>query len=464
MRRLTSRRSFLRTTLAAATTFPFAAPAILRAGALEDKVRLGGVGCGGKGESDILETSKGQDLIAICDIDRGRLEHFKKTFAPEVATYDDWRRIVDRKDIDGITVSTPDHMHAPIALAAMDAGKHVYVQKPLTHDVLEARRMREMAERKGVITQMGNQGHSGAALRAVVQEIQRGLIGKVREAHAWTNRPIWPQGMTERPKPADVPDSISWDLWIGTAPKRPFAPGVYHPFNWRGWLDFGTGALGDMGCHIIDGIYWALELTAPVRVQAEEGGVTSESFEKRSIIHYDFPATEKTAGETVRVSWYDGGAHPPLELLPGGRRRRGDGERDGDGEGREGGGRGRRQRSYPENGILFVGEKGTLFFDRNRPRLYPAADFDGWRLPELEERNHYQEWVSAIRGDGKTSTHFGYAGPLTETVLLGNVALRFPKETLEWDAKAAKVKNISGANAFLERTYREGWDRVATAG
>src|SRR5690606_36892030 len=148
----------------------------------------------------------------------------------------------------------------------------------------------------------------------------------------------------------------------------------------------------------------------------------------------------------------------------GGRRRRGDGERDGDGEGREGGGRGRRQRSYPENGILFVGEKGTLFFDRNRPRLYPAADFDGWRLPELEERNHYQEWVSAIRGNGKTSTHFGYAGPLTETVLLGNVALRFPKETLEWDAKAAKVKNISGANAVLERTLREGWDRVATAG
>jgi predicted dehydrogenase len=338
-------------------------------------------------------------------------------------------------------------MHKPVTMSAIQLGIATYTQKPLTRTVHEARQLRLAAEKMGVVTQMGNQGHSSSDYRTLVKIIQDGAIGKIKQAHAWSNRPIWPQGL-ERPAGKDpVPDGLEWDLWLGVAPERPFKSEwpnaaergirrkeVYHPFSWRGWYDFGAGALGDMGCHIIDPVVWALELAAPTLVWYEGPPPTREMFPEWELIHYTFPGTKHTAGDTIDVVWYDGGKLPPAELAPGA--------------------------ALPTNGTLFVGEKGALLTPHGAggPKLLPAEKFADYEIPVVEGADHYQQWTNAIRGMDKTTSHFGYAGPLTETVLLGVIASHFADQKLAWNSEKLQFTNFAPANEYVRQPYRKGWE------
>jgi len=443
MTQRTTRRTFIKQTAATGAAFSFAAPAIIH-GAPNEKLNIAGIGVGGKGAGDIAMTSVGQNVVAICDVDERTLGKAAEKYTG-ARKYNDWRKLLEQKDIDAVTVSTPDHMHAPIAMSAMQLGKHVYVQKPMAHSVFEARQLTLAARKYNVVSQMGNQGHSGSGYRSVVNWIQGGAIGKVREAHAWTNRPIWPQGVDRPAKSSPVPSYLHWDLWLGVAPERPYAGsvepdrkgrGAYHPFNWRGWLDFGVGALGDMGCHIIDPVVWSLELGAPKHIWSEGPAPNGETFPEWGIIHYEFAKTPYTAGGTVQMTWYDGGRKPPRELVP-----LPDSE------------------ETPSNGSLYVGEKGTILCPHGGvPRLLPAEKFADVDLPMAEDDDHYQQWTMACKGQGKATSHFDYSGPLTETVLLGTIAIRHPNQKLAWDSTNLKVTNLEKANRFVHQEYRHGWE------
>jgi len=446
-----SRRKFLAGTTAAMASVTILPSGLLKA-APNSKPDIAGIGVGGKGWGDITETSKdgAANVIAFCDIDTtGTARNAKKKAGsgfsaaaekwPDAKRYTDWREMLDKegKRLNGVTVSTPDHMHAPVTMTALQMGIATYTQKPLTRTIHEARQLTLAARQAKVVTQMGNQGHSGKPYRAVVKLIQDGAIGKVKEAHTWSNRPIWPTHGIDRPAGSSpVPENVNWDLWLGVAPERPFVEKVYHPFAWRGWFDFGAGALGDMGCHIIDPVYWSLELNAPSKVWYEGPEPKPETFPKTETITYEFPGTKYTTGSTVQVIWYDGGLLPPAELaqLPAGEK-------------------------LPSNGCLFIGEKGVLLCEHGGfPRLLPQDKFIDFKLPQLEEIDHYLQWTNAIRGEGKTTSNFDYAGPLTEAVLLGTIACRFPGEKLEWDSTNLKITNVAKANDYVKQPYRKGWE------
>ncbi|MEW4530837.1 Gfo/Idh/MocA family oxidoreductase [Maioricimonas sp. JC845] len=428
-----TRREFLTRTSAAAFVAPWLATGTARAA--NEIVNIACVGVGGKGWSDMNETAAGHRIVAICDIDDQRLARAGERF-PEAKKYTDWRKLLEQPNIDAVTISTPDHMHAIVTAAAMKQGKHVYTQKPLTHTVHEARRLTEIAAEQGVVTQMGTQHHATARLKIAVQTIRDGVIGKVSEVHTWTDRPgnFWKQGL-ERPDRSDpVPAHVHWNDWLGVAPERPYVEGLYHPFHWRGWWDFGTGALGDMGCHILDPVVNALELPAPKMIRAEGPPPHPESGPLWCIVNYEFPGTAHTT-DTLKLTWYEAGKQPPREIFKAP-------------EGWAG----------SKNGVLFVGEKGNLFVGfPEMPELFPKEDFADHKWPEFENHNHYTEWTSAIVGDGKTGCPFSYSGPLTETVLLGNVAYR-SGAPVEWDSKNLKVKGNEAAESFLNREYRDGWD------
>ena len=455
-----SRREFLKTAtatlgagVASQTIF---VPPFVRA-ASGDKVRLACVGAGGKGAGDIRETSKGQIVVALCDVDQNQAVRSRKQF-PNARFYTDWRKMLEKeaKNIDGITVSTPDHMHAPVTITALSMGLATYTQKPLTRTVYEARQLRLAAQRAGVATQMGNQGHSGLGYRMVVDLIRRGVIGKVKEAHAWSNRPIWPQGRN-RPTGSDpVPETLDWDKWLGVASERPYKAqwpealgykgkrrSVYVPFSWRGWYDFGAGALGDMGCHIIDPVYWSLELTAPNWIEYNGPELKSEMFPVEETLTYEFPGTRYTDGKII-VKWYDGGRKPPRELAQMGVQE----------SGKDKG----KPRELPANGSLFIGSKGVLMCPHGGgPQLFPKENFTGLDRPRLDGMDHYMIWTNAIKGDGKTNCPFAYAGLLTETVLLGVIASRFPGQRLCWDTKSLRFTNSEKTNQFVREDYRTGW-------
>ena len=358
-----------------------------------------------------------------------------------------------QKDIDGVVIATPDHTHAPIAMACMRAGKHVYVQKPMAYSVGEARAMTEASRQYKVITQMGNQGRSGDGVRMVCEWIWAGAIGTVREVHAWTNRPVWPQGI-EIGRPTDtpaVPAGFDWDKWLGPAPLRPYHP-AYHPRSWRAWCDFGTGSLGDLGCHVLDCVYWSLKLKYPVSV---EGNISTywgdfwkktepknENFPRSSIVRYKFP--EREGLPPLSLTWWDGGLLPPRpeELEEG------------------------RQMGDSDGGVLFIGDKGKLMCGcyGKSPRLIPEPAMKAFQRPPKSieripggEAGHEKNWLQAIK-DGKPAiSNFDYAGPFAEMVLLGNLAVRFPERRLLWDGPNMKVTNDTDAQAFVKRTYREGW-------
>lgn len=434
-----SRRHFLQHAAAGLGALA-AAPAILHAAPRKQQLHVACIGANGMGFADLSSIGSHPQVkfVGFCDIDANRFDKADKAF-PGVPHFADYREMLSQlgASVDAVTVGIPDHSHAPAALLAMKLGKHVYCQKPLTHTVYEARQMRLAAEKSGVTTQMGNQIHSHVAYRLGVRLIREGAIGKVKEVHSW----VGVQGRQycmrlDRPPEAPVPANVSWDLWIGGAPSRPFAPDVYHPFKWRDWQDFGSGALGDFGCHILDPVFTALELTAPVTVRAEHEGINNEVWPGPETVTYVFPGTKYTAGDKLTLIWRDGGLKPARELaqLP---------------EGTD----------LPGSGSLFVGEGGTLILPHvGMPQLYPVTKFKDFKMPDEKDLNHWHVWVDAVLAGTKTSDGFHYAGPLTETVQLGNVASRLPGRELQWDAAALKITNVADANPLLTKQYRAGWE------
>ncbi len=441
MTRSLSRRRFLKTTsLGAASTF--AAPAFLSAKSPNETVRVAGVGVGGKGWTDINGAAKHAQVAAFCDVDTGKNRRGGFGNAaeawPQAKAYVDFRRMLDKehKQLDAVTISTPDHMHAPATMLALQHGLAVYTQKPLTRTLFEARALTQAAAKAGVSTQMGNQGHSGSGYRTLAAIIQSGAIGKIKMAHTWSNRPIWPQGQT-RPAGSDpIPSSLNWDLWLGGAPQRPFKQGLYHPFKWRGWFDFGAGALGDMGCHIIDPVVWSLELGAPTSVSYVGPKPMPETFPQWEILRYRFPGTKHTSGKEIGMTWSDGGKLPPLEGtdIP-------------------------LNTELPKSGVILVGEQGTLLCKHGgAPALYPLEKFQDANLPSVGGLDHYQVWIDGVKTGKAPNSSFAYSGPLTETVLLGVVASRVGAlETLKWDAEKLAFTNSDLANRFVHEDYRAGW-------
>ncbi len=408
-----------------------------------DKLNIGCVGVGGKGRTDIREVSS-ENIVALCDVDDERAAETFEKF-PKATRYRDFRKMLDKEKLDAITVTTADHTHAVIAMTAMRMGKHIYLQKPLTRTIYEARAVTEAARCYQVATQMGNQGHAGEGNRLICEWVWSGALGQVREAHAWTNRPkgYWPQGahISRPPDTPAVPSTLDWDLWLGPAQKRPYHPS-YVPFDWRGWWAFGCGAIGDMACHIVDTAVWSLKLGHPERVYANTSPFNDEVYPTASIVRYEFPARGEMP--PVKLTWYDGGLMPHRpSLVP-------DGQQMGDNGG----------------GVLLVGEKGVLVcgtYGAN-PILYtdPETPPDA-RPPEMIARSPgiYKEWIKACKGGPPTTSNFDVAGPLTEIALLGNLAIRFQDRhmPLAWNGEKMEVTNLPEANDWmkLDNECREGW-------
>jgi predicted dehydrogenase len=446
-----NRRQFIRySTFAAGTAFA-SGPFLLRGRNLNDKLNVAVIGANGKGASDTDGVAgTGQNIVAICDIDEKNLEERGAKY-PAAKRYRDYRKMLEaEKNIDAVTVSTPDHHHAFASMMAIKLHRNVYCQKPLTHSIYEARALTEAARKYKVATMMGNQGHSSSRVRTFAEMIWAGAIGKVREVHCWTDRPIWPQGLT-RPKDVQpIPANIDWDMFIGPAPMRPYHSG-YQPFAWRGWWDFGTGALGDMACHVMDPANFALQLANPTSVEAQQEGNTEESGPKWSIIRYEFPqrhAVKNLGGENVNptdyalgpvsLTWYDGGKKPSADLM---------GLAAGE--------------KMPDNGSLFVGDDGVMFCETygEGPRFVGKSKGKVFQKPAetiARAPGHYEEFVRACKGGVPAGSNFNYAGPFTEIVLLGNLAVRSGKK-IEWDSKKLKAKNAPELDHLIHRQYRSGW-------
>jgi len=437
-----------------------------------DKLIIASVGAGGKGQSDIANfyASGNAEIGYLCDVD---MRSAAKTVAkfPKAKFYKDWREMLDKdhKNFDAVSVSIPDHNHAIVALSAMQMGKHVYVQKPLAHDVFEARALTHAAKKYNVVTQMGNQGSSNDGVRRLREWYDAGEIGDVHTVYCWTDRPVWPQGIPWPTTKADIPKELDWDLWLGTAPSKDYVNKLV-PFNWRGWWDYGTGALGDMGCHIVEAPFRVLDLQYVKDVQSSVGTVYVDNFQKgyfpdscppSSHITLTFPKTAKTQGD-VTVHWMDGGIQPerPVELGPN--------EDFGDNG----------------NGMLFIGTKGKMMASTYslNPQLLPTSRTAQSNVPQTIKRvpggqeGHYAQWVNAaIAGKpDDVSSPFKLAGPLTEALLMANLSIRghdiqkqsadgkgfdYPGQNIKliWDNDAMRVTNFDDVNRFIKREYREGW-------
>jgi predicted dehydrogenase len=457
MKTKTSRRDFLKQTSLAGVGFWVAGGlALADSKSPNEKINIACIGVGGKGDSDTDQAGHYGNIVALCDIDDNYLDHKATTF-PHAKKYNDFRKMLEEmnKQIDAVTVSTPDHTHAPASIMAMKMGKHVYCQKPLTHDVYEARMMKEIANKHKVATQMGNQGTAENGLRQAVEIVQAGGIGPVSEAHVWTNRPIWPQApeLVARPAEAPVPKHVHWDLFLGTAPERPYAlytnkkgeiKPAYHPFAWRGWWDFGTGALGDMACHTANMPFMALKLQYPTSISAESGPINPETYPGWATVTWEFPARGDMP--PVKLVWYEGHRDgvrnlPGPELLKG--------------------------QKASDSGALLVGAKGTLYSPNDYGadfQLLPRENFEGYKPPSPTlprngggDDGMKREWVTAIKGGPPAMSNFDYASLLAETVLLGNVAIRLGKK-LEWDGPGLKVTNCPEAAQYIKREYRKGWE------
>jgi predicted dehydrogenase len=441
-----SRRRFLAATGAVTTFMALPAGVLGRAGATSpnSKLNIAGIGVGGQGGRDVDEVSA-ENIVALCDVDSMHAAPMFQKY-PKAKRYQDFREMLDQeKSIDAVVVGTPDHLHAIVSMTAIKHGKHVYCEKPLTRTVFEARALAKAAQDAKVVTQMGNQGMAFEGNRLINEWLWDGAIGPVREAHVWSDRPThrgkmplwWPQGI-ERPKDTPpIPDTLDWDLWLGPAPFRPYHP-AYVPFRWRGWWDFGTGGLGDMGIHNLAPVFSALKLGAPETVQASSTPIFPETVPVAAVVHYQFPA--RADMPPLKLHWYDGGLLPerPAELE----------------ENRE---------LDHEDGILLIGDKGKMLvtgWGGKQPRLLPASlDQDYKRPPQTLPRSigHYTEWVQACKTGSPTRSNFGFSGPLTEAVLLGSVCIRNGGEKLVWDAENLKITNDPDANNYLHYEYRKGW-------
>ncbi len=445
-----SRRDFMGTAAAAMAAVTLVPRHVLGgAGNIppSEKLNIAGVGIGGMGQNNV-RACETENIVALCDVDSAYSAGVFKRY-PDARTWTDFRKMLDeQKDIDAVIVATPDHTHAVVAMAAMQRGKHVYVQKPLTRSVYEARMLTEAARKYKVATQMGNQGHSSEEVRMLCEWIWDGAIGDVHEVHCWTNRPVWPQGIGRPTETPPVPETLDWDLWIGPSPMRPYHP-TYLPFNWRAWIDFGAGALGDMGCHVMDAAFWSLKLKYPVSVEASHSYDVQkmwtrfdnkETYPRAEVVHYHFPAREGMP--PVKLHWYDGGILPerPDDLEP--------------------------SRRIPESGSIFVGDKGKIMcgtYSENA-RIIPETKMQAYTrprktIPRIENGpgGHEQDWIRACKGGPVASSNFDYAGPFTETVVMGNLAVLNPGKKLDWDGENMKVTNDEEANAYVRPNVREGW-------
>ncbi|MBX2816862.1 MAG: Gfo/Idh/MocA family oxidoreductase [Saprospiraceae bacterium] len=477
----TSRRTFLKTSAAVSSFFIVPRAVLGGPGYIppSDQLVLAAIGAGGKGRSDIRNASvNGRERVAaLCDVDfSGNAQKSVEAF-PDAARYADYRRMLDQeKDIDAVTISTPDHVHGPAASFAMQRGIHVYVQKPMTHNIKEARKLTEMAREQRVVTQMGNQGGSNPLLGMVQKWVDSGKLGKISKVHVWTNRPVWPQGVAmPKPDPSQKPSDLKWDLWLGPAKSMPYTPNL-HPFNWRGWWDFGTGALGDVGCHLIDIPFRTLGLGYPLDAECSVASIFSQMWNadyhpegapSASFITLHFAATKKTKSP-IEMTWSDGGIRPSHpDIIP---------------PNSDIGG------TDSKNGVLIIGKKGIISTNINdssplMPKLYlnnGKTEFG----PEVEEKaepeyGHQRKWVDACKAGFGSPEHkgltssFDYAGPMTETVLMGNLAIRsymlrrenskgqaefYARKKLLWDGENMRITNVEAANQFVGRDHRKGWE------
>ncbi len=466
---LTRRQFIYRSTLAAGAAALGSAPAIARQLSPNDKLNLAAIGIGGKGKTD-TELCSSENIVALCDVDENIAAPVRKQF-PQARFYRDYRKLLEtEKSLDGVIIATPDHMHAEIAVMAMKLGKNIYCQKPLTQTIYEARLLGRLAAETKAVTQMGNQGSAEDGLRRAIEVIQAGVIGPVREVYVWSNRPAWPKGINRPPGSDPVPKTMDWDLWIGSAPMRPFKNGVYHPFNWRGWMDFGTGALGDMACHTVNMPFRALKLGYPTEVEAMLPLTSKETYPLRSKIRFQFPAREGMPPLTFW--WYDGGNplpdprnwhiqdcsnKPPRDITA-------DVERLLD--------------KVPDSGCLLIGDKGKLFSpDDYGTRFFlklsdekeftDGNDHDAVKaVPHTIALNAFQgekdlrqhlEWIAACKGGRPGYSNFDIAAYLTEIILLGCVALRVGKK-IEWDGPNMRATNAPEAAQYIRREYRKGWE------
>ena len=446
-----SRRSFLAASGAAAFRFMVVPRHVLGGEGFvppSERLNVAGIGAGGMGGGDIATVARlGANIVALCDVDDVCAGGSYAAF-PKARRYKDFRVMIEKEanEIDAVTVGTPDHVHAVASMAAIRAGKHVYCQKPLTHTLYECRELTKAARRAAVVTQMGNQGHATEGARLTNEWLQAGVIGTVKEVHVWSDRAgrLWKQGI---PRPTDtppIPSTLDWNLWLGPIRERAYHPS-YAPVQWRGWWDFGTGALGDMGCHIIDHPVWGLKLGAPRFVEARttiDGSFfdgdkrNNETYPIAALIYFDFPARGELPA--VRMTWYDGGLMPAAPaLLP-------------------------ENAQLPDNGVLYVGDKGVMFHGSHggMPEVLPRDLHDAAaKVPRTMERSpgHYEEWVQACRGGPRPISNFDYSGPLTEIVLLGVLALKAPGRRLKWDSENLKIENAPELNSLVHTDYRQGW-------
>lgn len=419
---------------AAVAAFTIVPKRVLAASA-NNKLNIAGVGIGGRGAGDLHEVGT-ENIVALCDVDD---KYAAKTFEkyPNAKRYRDFRKMLDtQKDIDAVIVATPDHTHAVVAMTAIKMGKHVYCEKPLAHSIYEIRRLTEAAREAKVATQLGNQGQASEGTRLVCEYIWDGAIGPVREVHSWCNRPISPRGIDRPKETPPVPKTLDWDLWLGPAPQRPYHP-CYLPFTWRGWWDFGSGVLGDIGCHQFAPIFRALKLGYPTSVEACSSGVNSETAPLASIIRYDFPAREGMPA--LKLTWYDGGLMParPDELEEG-------------------------LRFGQADDNLYIGDKGKMLDYRLLPE---SRSKEYGKPPTVLPRSpgHHKEWIQACKGGEPAGSNFDISGPLAEVVLLGNVALRMGQQLYEkglklyYDGPNMKVTNLPEADKYIRSEYRDGW-------
>jgi predicted dehydrogenase len=461
-----SRRQFISTAATSAAVFSIVPRYVLGGPGNtppSDKINVAIIGTGGQGTVNLKTLLPMLDVqvVCVCDVyescdysefyfgGMGGREPAKKLAEEHYAqnkpsgnykgvdAYKDFRVMLkERDDIDAVLVATPDHFHAAASMMAIKMGKHVYCEKPLTHTVYEARQLKLAAQKYNVATQMGNQGQASEGTRLLSEWIWDGAIGPVREVLAWTNRPagMWEHGVERPTETPPVPDGLDWDMWVGLAPYRPYHP-AYMPFKWRGWCDFGTGSLGDMGCHVLDPIFRALKLGYPTSISVESTPFNRESYPKAQTVYYEFPA--RSDMPPVKLTWYDGGRQPerPEELEEG--------------------------RNMPDSGTILIGDKGKIMNDEysGTPRIIPESKMRAYTRPEKtlpRSPGHHNEWITACKGGEPAGSNFDFASTLAEAVLLGNVALQAGKE-LSWDGENLKVTNDSQANDYLHRTYREGW-------
>ena len=446
-----SRRHFLRTTVAAGLTAPFIFPCSLRAASHNGKLNHASIGVGGMGWNDVqqFKSHPRAQVVAVCDVDANHLKQAAELCAGARA-YSDWRELLEKEGdrIDSVNVAVPDHSHFAIAWSAIRKGKHVYCQKPMCHDVAEIRALTEAAAKMGVVTQLGTQMAAGAGDRTTVALLKAGAIGKVKHAYLCANRP----GAVENyrlkgPRPAqgqEPPASLKWDLWLGTAPARPFAPDIYHPVKWRAWQDFGTGWSGDIGCHIFDAVWKGLDLKPALSVVAEVQASWKDSPARRADtwpqgqhITWTFPGNDRIDGRELTLEWADGEFYPPDDI--------------------------RRLyttdfKDYPTESAMLVGTEGALLgAGGHSPILLPEEKFKNYPKPKLHEGNHYHLFVDACLGGAQTESHFAQTGPMTESIILGTVAIRVPDQKLLWDNRRMEITNVADANRYLRRSYRSGW-------